>query len=131
MLNHNTKLFTQRAAPLMASATLGRQRTRVQPRLAGCAWLSASLLGSNVPALLETLRREVARAGGQRSRLQVVRIACLAARVGRDAAGVHASFHNSAIAESSATTRALAAERERAVLAGGTTSHNLGVAQLF
>ena len=92
----------------------------------------ASLLVSNVLVESATaLRRDVARAGGQRSRLQVVRIACLAARVGRDAAGVHASFHNSAIAESSATTRALAAERERAVLAGGTTSHNLGVAQLF
>ena len=83
----------------------------------------ASLLGSNVPALVETLRREVARAGGQRSRLQVVRIACLAARVGRDAAGVHASFHNSAIAERAAQRRKrLAAERERAVLAGGTNS---------
>ena len=65
----------------------------------------ASLLGSNVPALVETLRRDVARAGGQRSRLQTVRIACLAARVGRDAAGVHASFHNSAIAERAAQRR--------------------------
>ena len=92
----------------------------------------ASLLGSNVPALVETLRREVARAGGQRSRLQVVRIACLAARVGRDAAGVHASFHNSAIAERAAQRRKrLAAERERAVLAGGTNSYNVPVAQLF
>ena len=93
----------------------------------------ASLLGSNVPALVESataLRRDVARAGGQR--LQVVRIACLAARVGRDAAGVHASFHNSAIAERAAQRRKrLAAERERAVLAGGTTSHNLRLAQLF
>ena len=92
----------------------------------------ASLLGSNVPALVETLRRDVARAGGQRSRLQVVRIACLAARVGRDAAGVHASFHNSAIAERAAQRRKrLAAERERAVLAGGTNSYNVAVAQLF
>lgn len=92
----------------------------------------ASLLGSNVPALVETLRRDVARAGGQRSRLQVVRIACLAARVGRDAAGVHASFHNSAIAERAAQRRKrLAAERERAVLAGGTNSYNVRVAQLF
>ena len=92
----------------------------------------ASLLGSNVPALVETLRRDVARAGGQRSRLQVVRIACLAARVGRDAAGVHASFHNSAIAERAAQRRKrLAAERERAVLAGGTNSCNVGLAQLF
>ena len=91
----------------------------------------ASLLGSNVPALVETLRRDVARAGGQRSRLQVVRIACLAARVGRDAAGVHASFHNSAIAERAAQRRKrLAAERERAVLAGGTNSRNV-IAQLF
>ena len=91
----------------------------------------ASLLGSNVPALVETLRRDVARAGGQRSRLQVVRIACLAARVGRDAAGVHASFHNSAIAERAAQRRKrLAAECERAVLAGGTNSTNVG-AQLF
>ena len=92
----------------------------------------ASLLGSNVPALVETLRREVARAGGQRSRLQVVRIACLAARVGRDAAGVHASFHNSAIAERAARRRKrLAAERERAVLAGGTNSYNVRLAQGF
>ena len=92
----------------------------------------ASLLGSNVPALVETLRGDVARAGGQRSRLQVVRIACLAARVGRDAAGVHASFHNSAIAERAAQRRKrLAAERERAVLAGGTNSYNVPVAQLF
>ena len=92
----------------------------------------ASLLGSNVPALVETLRRDVARAGGQRSRLQVVRIACLAARVGRDAAGVHASFHNSAIAERAAQRRKrLAAERERAVLAGGTNSINVTLAQLF
>ena len=92
----------------------------------------ASLLGSNVPALVETLRREVARAGGQRSRLQVVRIACLAARVGRDAAGVHASFHNSAIAERAAQLRERwPAERERAVLAEGTTSHNFIVTQVF
>ena len=93
----------------------------------------ASLLGSNVPALVESataLRRDVARAGGQR--LQVVRIACLAARVRRDAAGVHASFHNSAIAERAAQRRErLAAERERAVLAGGTNSYNVRVAQLF
>ena len=93
----------------------------------------ASLLGSNVPALVESataLRRDVARAGGQR--LQVVRIACLAARVRRDAAGVHASFHNSAIAERAAQRRKrLAAERERAVLAGGTNSDNVGLAQLF
>ena len=87
----------------------------------------ASLLGSNVPALVESataLRRDVARAGGQR--LQVVRIACLAARVRRDAAGVHASFHNSAIAERAAQRRERwPAERERAVLAEGTTSHNV------
>ena len=64
----------------------------------------ASHLGSNVLVESATaLRRDVARAGGQR--LQVVRIARLAARVRRDAAGVHASFHNSVIAERAAQRR--------------------------
>jgi len=52
----------------------------------------ASLLSSNVPACVEgatALLRDVASAGRQGSTLQVVRIVCLAARVERDAAGVH------------------------------------------
>ena len=52
----------------------------------------ASLLSSNVPACVEgatALLRDVASAGRQCSTLQVVRIVCLAARVERDAAGVH------------------------------------------
>ena len=52
----------------------------------------ASLLSSDVPACVEgatALLRDVASAGRQCSTLQVVRIVCLAARVERDAAGVH------------------------------------------
>ena len=51
----------------------------------------ASRLNGAVPALVESATarlRYVARAGGQRSFLQVVRVACLAARVGRDAAAL-------------------------------------------
>ena len=85
----------------------------------------ASLLSRNVPACVRdaaALLRDVASACRQCSTLQVVRIACLAARVERDAAGVHASFHNSVIAERAAQRRERwPAERERAVLAEGTT----------
>ena len=106
MLNHNTKpLFTQRAAPLMLGVGHARQAAGAcSAKADGVRLAVASLLGSNVPVESATaLRRDVARAGGQR--LQVVRIACLAARVRRDAAGVHASFHNSAIAERAAQRR--------------------------
>ena len=105
MLNHNTKpLFTQRAAPLMLGVGHARQAAGACSAKADRVRLAvASHLGSNVLVESATaLRRDVARAGGQR--LQVVRIARLAARVRRDAAGVHASFHNST--EGSATTRA-------------------------
>ena len=106
MLNHNTKVFTQRAAPLMAFGHARQAAGPCSAKADGVRLAVASLLGSNVLALVESataLRRDVARAGGQR--LQVVRIACLAARVRRDAAGVHASIHNSAIAERAAQRR--------------------------
>ena len=56
----------------------------------------ASLLSRNVPAFIRdaaALLRDVATARRQCSTLQVVRIACLAARVERDEVGVHAWFH--------------------------------------
>jgi len=106
VLNHNTKVFTQRAAPLMAFGHARQAAGPCSAKADGVRLAVASLLGSNVLALVESataLRRDVVRAGGQR--LQVVRIACLAARVRRDAAGVHASIHNSAIAERAAQRR--------------------------
>ena len=74
----------------------------------------ASLLSSNVLACVgdaTALLRDVASAGRQCSTLQVVRIACLAAQVERDAAGVHAPSHTAPSPEHDAS--------ERAVLAGG------------
>ena len=91
----------------------------------------ASRLSGDVPALVESataLRRDVARAGGQR--LQVVRIARLAARVRRDAAGVHASFHNSVIAERAAQRRERW-PRSAPCWQGGQLAPNLALAQLF
>ena len=82
MLNHNTKpLFTQRAAPLMLGVGHARQAAGACSAKADRVRLAvASHLGSNVLVESATaLRRDVARAGGQR--LQVVRIARLAARV--------------------------------------------------
>ena len=85
-------------------------------------------MGSNVPVESATaLRRDVARAGGQR--LQVVRIARLAARVRRDAAGVHASFHNSVIAERAAQRHT--GHGARRVGRGGQLAPKFALAQLF
>ena len=89
----------------------------------------ASLLSSNVPACVEgatALLRDVASAGRQCSTLQVVRIVCLAARVERDAA---VAF--TALFQHTARSPEERPRRERAVLAGKTSSHKFLLAQLF
>ena len=84
----------------------------------------ASLLSSNVPAASRV--RDVASAGRQCSTLQVVRIVCLAARVERDAA---VAF--TALFQHTARSPEERPRRERAVLAGKTSSHKFLLAQLF
>ena len=130
MLNHNTKLFTQRAAPLMASATLGRQRARVQPKLTGCAWLSPASWAATSSS--RARRRFVAMWPGQAARDSRL---CGSPALPHESGVMQLAFtHRSTTAPSpreQRNDRALASERERAVLAGGTTSHNLTVAQLF
>ena len=133
MLNHNTKLFTQRAAPLMASATLGRQRARVQPRLTGCAWLSPASWAATSQPSSRARRRFVAMWPGQAARDSRL---CGSPALPHESGVMQLAFtHRSTTAQSPREQRndasAGQAERERAVLAGGTTSHNLVLAQLF
>ena len=88
----------------------------------------ASLLSSDVPACVEGVLRDVASAGRQGSTLQVVRIVCLAARVSSVMQlAFTASFqHTAPSPEEERCPR-----RERAVLAGRTSSDNFRLAHLF
>ena len=132
MLNHNTKLFTQRAAPLMLGVGHARQAAGAcSAKADGGAWLSPASWAATSPS--RARRRFVAMWPGQAARDSRL---CGSPALPHESGVMQLAFtHRSTTASSPREQRndasAGQAERERAVLAGGTTSHNLRLAQLF